>query len=116
MSVNKFELITWVQHDSSNLLIVLIEWYKIYRTTDQTSGKEGAIWKLSTKLIISIQCQNFISIQALTRKNLIAYFNSNKTRSILSRTASESNIQYKLLQYIHLKEHNVEQSETPLTD
>ena len=114
MSVNKFELITWVQHDSSNLLIVLIEWYKIYRTADQTSGKEGAIWKISTELIISIQCQNFISIQAL-RKNLIAYFNSNKTRSILSRTASESNIQYELLQYIHLKERNVEQS-APLTD
>jgi len=114
MSVNKFELITWVQHDSSNLLIVLIEWYKIYRTADQTSGKEGAIWKISTELIISIQCRNFISIQAL-RKNLIAYFNSNKTRSILSRTASESNIQYKLLQYIHLKERNVEQS-APLTD
>ena len=98
-----------------NSLIVLIEWnrrrHKIYRTTDHTSGKESAIWKISV-----FQCRNFISIQALARKNLIAYFNSNKTRSILSRTASESNIQYKLLQYIHLKEHNVEQSETPLTD
>jgi len=59
MSVNKFELITWVQHDSSNLLIVLIEWYKIYRTADQTSGKEGAIWKISTELIISIPMPEF---------------------------------------------------------
>jgi len=46
-----------------NSLIVLIEWnrrrYKIYRTTDHTSGKESAIWKISTELIISIPMPEF---------------------------------------------------------
>jgi len=41
----------------------LIEWnrrrYKIYRTTDHTSGKESAIWKISTELIISIPMPEF---------------------------------------------------------
>lgn len=74
MSVKSFEVITWGPHDSSNVLIVLIERNKgvfiIYTTMDHAPGEEGAIC-FSTGLIINMQCQNFIFTQALARINLL---------------------------------------------